>query len=172
MRPHMKTILVLAMHGAPPNDFAKKELVEFMGLHNQLEHTPVAQQSPIQKRLDELNEKVRSWPRTSTNDPFYAGSIALAKQLEVASKMTVILGFNEFCAPSLDEALEQAALAAERVLVITPMMTRGGEHSERDIPASIRTAQNNHRQVDFQYIWPFDVSEVAGFLAEQLKRFE
>jgi len=167
----MKTILVLAMHGAPPNDFPRDELVEFISLHNQLEHLPANQASTFQKRYMELNDKIRTWPRTSVNDPFHAGSIELAKQLEVASGLCVFLGFNEFCAPSLDEALEQAALAAERVLVITPMMTRGGEHSERDIPAGILRVQSHHPEAHIQYVWPFDLGKVAGFLAEQVKPY-
>jgi sirohydrochlorin cobaltochelatase len=167
----MKTILVLAMHGAPPHDFPKNELVEYMSLHNQLEHNPASQEDEIRARYMELNEKVRSWPRTSSNDPFYAGSFALAKQLEAASGLAVILGFNEFCAPSLDEALSLAASTAESVLVITPMMTRGGEHSEKDIPDSIRRVRTKHPNTNIQYIWPFEVNEVARFLAEQVRRF-
>ena len=120
----------------------------------------------------ELHDKVRSWPRTPANDPFFTGSLALALQLEQASGLPVILGFNEFCAPSLDEALEQATLGAERVLVITPMMTRGGEHSEQDIPECIRRVQCHHPQANIQYIWPFDVNEVARFLAEQVTRHQ
>ncbi len=168
----MSTILVLAMHGAPPNDFPTKELMEFMSLHNQLERTVEHTQAAIQKRYAELEMKVRSWPRTSTNDPFYAGSLELADHLRGASGLPVLLGFNEFCAPSLDEALEQAASTHENVLVITPMMTRGGEHSEVDIPTSIRKAQNQHPKVAIQYVWPFEVSEVAKFLSEQVSRYK
>jgi hypothetical protein len=35
----MKTVIVLAMHGAPPNDFPKPELMELFGLHTHLEHS-------------------------------------------------------------------------------------------------------------------------------------
>jgi sirohydrochlorin cobaltochelatase len=168
----MKTILVLAMHGAPPNDFPKDELSELMGLHHRLEHASGADQVELQRRYTVLNNKVCYWPRTPQNDPFYTGSIALAKQLEIASKLPVILGFNEFCAPSMDEALEQAASKAEVILVVTPMMTRGGEHSEKDIPASVRRAQELYPDMKIQYIWPFDSSDVARFLAAQVKRFQ
>ena len=168
----MKTILVLAMHGAPPNDFPKNELSELMGLHHRMEHAFGAEQVAFQRRYTELNNMVYSWPRTPRNDPFYAGSTALAEQLEIASGLPVVLGFNEFCAPSMDEALEQAASRAEVVLVVTPMMTRGGEHSEQDIPASIRRAQERHLDVKIKYVWPFDTLEVARFLAEQVLRFQ
>jgi sirohydrochlorin cobaltochelatase len=166
----MKTILVLAMHGAPPNDFPRDELAEYMSLHNQLEHIPGSQQGTSRKRYVELQDKLWYWPRTPLNDPFFAGSRALAKKLEEACGLPVVLGFNEFCAPNLDEAIEHATMSADRVLVITPMMTRGGEYSEHDIPESIQRVQSHHPDVLIQYIWPFDTREVARFLAEQVKR--
>ena len=81
----------------------------------------------------------------------------------------MIVGFNEFCAPSLDEALDQAAARGPvQVRVVTPMMTRGGEHAESDIPAAVEAARGRHPGVAFVYTWPFPVSEVARFLAEQM----
>jgi sirohydrochlorin cobaltochelatase len=168
----MKTMLVLAMHGAPPKDFPKNELAEMMGLHHRLEQAFNSDQAELKRRYAELNYKVCTWPRTPYNDPFYTGSTALARHLEIASGLPVVLGFNEFCAPSMDETLEQAVSQAEEVLVVTPMMTRGGEHSEHDIPASIQRVQDRHPDVKIQYVWPFDITEVARFLAEQLKRFQ
>jgi len=32
----MKTIIILAMHGSPPNDFPKSTLMEYFGLHARL----------------------------------------------------------------------------------------------------------------------------------------
>jgi sirohydrochlorin cobaltochelatase len=166
----MKTILVLAMHGAPPNDFPKNDLAELMGLHHQLENTPDPQQAMLLERYLELQTRVRSWPRTALNDPFFAGSTKLAQQLEETSGLPVLLGFNEFCAPSLDETLERAASNAEQVLVVTPMVTRGGEHSERDIPASISRVRFKHPEASFTYVWPFDIGDVARFLSEQVHK--
>ena len=50
------------------------------------------------------------------------------------------------------------------------MMTRGGEHSESDIPAAIQRAQELHPGLTVRYIWPFDIAEVARFLAAQIAR--
>ena len=81
------------------------------------------------------------------------------------------MGYNEFCAPSLDRALDQAAAReAEQVIVVTPMMTPGGEHAEEDIPAAIRRAEERHPALAFAYAWPFDVDDVARFLAAQVGR--
>lgn len=169
----MSTTIVLAMHGAPPADFPGDELAEFFGLHMRLEHgRPGAEQpSGLAARYAALEEKMRNWPRTPQNDPFHAASLELAQRLEEATGTQVLAGFNEFCAPTLDAALDEAAASgAERVVVVTPMMTRGGEHSERDIPAAVERARSRHAAAQFVYVWPFDPADIAHFLAGQIER--
>lgn len=169
----MKSVIVLAMHGAPPRDFPRAELAEFMSLHGRLEAAAVSHSPALESRYEELEQKMRRWPRSRQNDPFFASSQEIAAALERASGYAVTTGFNEFCAPGLDEALERAASSgAARVLVVTPMMTRGGEHSEKDIPQAVKKVQEKHPDVRFVYAWPFETSEVAGFLASQIKKFE
>lgn len=167
----MSTTIVLAMHGAPPVDFPGEELAEFFGLHMRLEHGPPGgeQRARLEARYEELEEKVRTWPRTPQNDPFYAASLEMAAHLEEATGSQVVVGFNEFCAPTLDDALAEAAgPGVQQVVVVTPMMTRGGEHAERDIPAAIEWARARHEGVAFFYAWPFDAADVAAFLAGQI----
>src|SRR5579885_2030587 len=133
-----KIIIVLAMHGAPPNDLPQQELADYFALHMQMEHAAPDRQSEFAVRYTSLDTKVRTWPRTAANDPFYCASHELAAALSKTIGYKVIVGFNEFCSPNLDEALDQAvAQGTERIIVITPMMTSGGEHSEADIPAAI-----------------------------------
>jgi len=124
----------------------------------------------LQRRYRKLDAKIRAWPRTVKNDPFWAGSQELAEHLRTATGSEVIVGFNEFCAPTLDDALDQAARQSDKVFVITPMMTRGGEHSEVEIPDSVKRAQERHPNVAFKYAWPLDISAIARFLAEQIAR--
>jgi sirohydrochlorin cobaltochelatase len=167
----MQTIIVLAMHGAPPNDFPHHEMAELLGLHARLEHAAEAERAALERRHAELDAKMREWPRTAQNDLFYIGSQELTAHLSRAMGREVILGFNEFCAPSLDDALDQAvAQEAEQVIVITPMMTRGGEHAEADIPAAIQRARERHPKTPIVYAWPFETSKVAQFLAAQVAR--
>jgi len=62
----MKTIIILAMHGSPPNDFPKSTLMEYFGLHARLEHMPVADpehgREGMAGRYQELDTKLRTWP--------------------------------------------------------------------------------------------------------------
>lgn len=169
----MKSVIVLAMHGSPPRDFPRAELAEFMTLHARLEAAAVSHSPTLESRYEEMEQKMRQWPRSQQNDSFFASSQEIAAELEHASGYEVILGFNEFCSPDLGEALERAVSSdAGRVFVVTPMMTRGGEHSEKDIAQTVKRAQEKHAGVRFVYAWPFETAEVAGFLATHVKRFE
>lgn len=165
----MKTIIVLAMHGAPPNDLPRDEAVEFFALHARLEHTHPSERAGLEQRFAALEQKMRDWPRNALNDPFYTSSYELAQHLAQQTGLAVMVGFNEFCAPSLDKALDQAVAAdAERVIVVTPMLTRGGEHAERDIPAALVRARQRHPAARIEYAWPFDVADTARFLGVRI----
>jgi len=161
-------VIVLAMHGSPPNDFPEDEKVEYFKLHA----TPSAMRNrSLTGRLDLLEAKIRHWPRTEQNDFFHASSHKLAASIQGKSGCTTLVGFNEFCNPTVAEALDQAVRRAEgAVAVVTPMMTPGGKHAEREIPLLIQEAKQRHPGTDIVYVWPFDVSDVASFLTEQIQR--
>jgi len=165
------TVIVLAMHGVPPADFPRQELDEFLALHARFEHG-AAGGGPGSERYDELETRMRHWPRTEDNDPYHAASYELARELSRVARCEVVVGFNEFCAPGLDQALDLAvASKAASVLVVTPMMTGGGEHSEKDIPSAISRARERHTGKRIVYAWPFPVADVAAFLAAQVAQF-
>jgi sirohydrochlorin cobaltochelatase len=171
-----ETAIVLAMHGAPPNDFPRPELAEFFALHARIEQAgpgglpQTDEWFEVEDRHRKLDAKMRSWPRSAANDPFHAGSVAIAQALATTAGMTVVLGFNEFCAPTIPQALDTAALEARRVIVVTPMLTPGGEHAGTEIPAEIERARVRHRRTEFLYAWPFEPADVAEFLAAQAAR--
>ncbi len=52
------------------------------------------------------------------------------------------------------------------------MMTRGGEHSEVDIPTAIKRIEFRNPDVSIEYICPFDSAQVAQSLAAQITYFE
>ena len=165
----MRSVILLAMHGTPPLDYPKLELMEFLGLHSRGAHAGESLPAALVHRYQELDEKIRRWPRSAGNDPFFAGSQELAVQLRRISGRKVILGFIEFCSPSLDEALDQAAgQGAEKIIVVTPMMTRGGEHAEQDIPEALERARKRHPKEKIIYIWPFPAQNIAEFLNSQV----
>lgn len=168
----MKTCIVLAMHGAPPNDFPRQELSEFFSLHSRLEHSRSLDIDTLRRRHAELEKKIREWPRTAQNDPYHSAAFTLARQLQLAAEQPVFVGFNEFCAPTLDEALDQAASkTVQRIVVVTPMMTRGGGHSEKEIPTAVQRAKERHPNIHFLYAWPFDEADIARFLYLQILGF-
>ena len=168
----MRTVIVLAMHGIPPLDYPRKELAEFFKLHSMVEGMggPISQE--VQCQYDALSRRIRDWPRSQENDPFQKASQDLAAKLSEVSGCEVIVGYNEFCSPTLDEALLAAVdKGAERIMVVTTMMTRGGDHSEKDIPSSIEEFKRLHPNMEVIYAWPFDGDQVARFLNDHISRF-
>lgn len=170
MKNDANIVIVLAMHGIPPRDFPKNELKELFEIRAALKHAKNTEKTLLD-RHDFLDNKMRLWPRTEGNDPFHFGSTELGRELAIQSGFRVIVGFNEFCDPDLDKAIRQAVrLANEKVLVTTPMMTRGGSHSKGDIPAAILGVQKDFPKTQIIYAWPFPVSEIAGFLCAQIQK--
>ena len=166
----MKNVAVLIMHGMSPKDFPDCEKKEFLRLKAQGDAI-LASPSEEGRRARELDDKMRRWPRHAQNDPFFFAAQELARALERLLGFDVVCGFNEFCAPSVQQAFDRAALLdPEEIIVVTPMMTRGGFHSETDIPREVREAQKRYPKLAFRYAWPFETSDIAAFLATQIQR--
>ena len=167
----MSDVIVLAVHGNLASDFPKEELGEYFGLRGRLALVTADDKARVEARYRALDARLRAWPRTPANDPFWAASMALGEHLSHVAGPRVVVGFNEFCDPSVDTALDHAAaLGASRILVVTPMLTRGGEHAEHEIPAAIRRARERHQGLPIVYAWPYEPIEVAQFLTDQLSR--
>ncbi len=158
------------MHGGLPADFPKEDMIRFISIDH-VGHVSGDAAEDDAKELHDLEEKIRNWPRSEDNDPYYAGSMELKEALESVLDYPVILAFNEFCAPSIEDAIVQGVdqYAVKEVLMVTAMTTAGGAHSEKDIPEAIARARKLVRdEVSIKYIWPIPVSETAQFLSERI----
>jgi sirohydrochlorin cobaltochelatase len=122
----------------------------------------------------ELEQHLRRWPRTPENDPYQAGLEALAAHWRGRLKdVYFALAYNEFCAPTLEEAVDEVVGAgASQVTIVPTMFTPGGSHSEIEIPAAIEALTARHPHVRLRYAWPFDLDLIAGMLTEHLQRFD
>ena len=168
----MKTTIILVAHGVPPTDFPREETGEFFGISSRIRRAGPEEAKTLRERQRVLEEKMRNWPRTPENDPFYFATRELADRLAAGLGLDVGLAFNEFCAPDIETALDDAVAAgAGKVIVATTMMTRGGGHSESEIKAAIDAAGKRHPDADIIYAWPYETDEVASFLASHVRRF-
>jgi sirohydrochlorin cobaltochelatase len=165
-------MILLVAHGVPPNDFPAEERNEFFGLAGRLGRAAPGERKALEERRRVLEDRMRNWPRTRENDPFYFASRELAEGLGGAAGLEVRLAFNEFCAPDMDTALEgMAGDGAGRIVVATTMMTRGGEHSETEISKSIEAARRRRPLVEIIYAWPYQTGELAEFLSAHIRHF-
>jgi sirohydrochlorin cobaltochelatase len=156
--------VVLVGHGAVPTDCPPDLAGEFKRLEAE------ASRGKPSPRFFEVDAKLRKWPRTPKTDPYKAGleQIAAALQKQVPDRV-VLTAYNEFCGPSLEESVADAvARGMTDVVVVTTMYTRGGIHSETEIPEIVAALSKKYPKLSLRYAWPFSVDAIAGFLASHL----
>ncbi len=155
-----RRVVLLVGHGAAASDTPRALVQRLKALEGQRR----AQRTPISDEERELDEKVRSWPRSDTTDPYRAGVLKLADRLR-ARVGDVFIAFNEFCAPTVEAAFAEAVSFGAREIVLVPtMMTPGGVHSEVEIPEIIEELRAAYPDIRIFYAWPFDLDDVAGLL--------
>lgn len=152
--------LLLVGHGGPAKDFPK--LTEYFKLHG--------------KNSDEarkIEDEMAHWPRTEHNDAYWGGFMKIARSLEQSRAFSSMqIAFNEMCAPSVEEALDELAKQRpDTILVTSIMVTPGGVHSEKDIPLSIENFKEQHPDIVVIYAWPYDTRLISSFVVDHVKTF-
>lgn len=165
----IKEAVILIGHGSAATDTPRPLVGELKRLETERQARRELTMSP---REAELDKQVREWPRTPQNDAYKAGVDEIAAAL--APKLggrKLVTAYNEFCAPSVEDALD--GLVREgytRITLISTMYTRGGIHAECEIPGIVTEARKKHPGVTIEYAWPFDAGFLADFLVAQLVR--
>ncbi len=160
--------VVLVGHGAVPADCPRDLVTRLKALEGRRRATG----GPMGDEEAALDARIRTWPRTSATDPYGAGLEALAASLRpLLGSARLVVAYNEFCAPTLEEAVAKLAATGARTVVVVPsMLTPGGVHSEIEIPETIERLRASHPTLALRYAWPFDLTAVARLLAEQVRR--
>jgi sirohydrochlorin cobaltochelatase len=165
-----KKVVVLVGHGGVPKDLPRAWIREMKQLFRQAEELG---DPGLREQAELLEQRVRSYPRTDATDPYRAGIRALAERLRAHTDWHVVVAFNEFCAPTIEEAIAQAvADGAARIQVMTTMITPGGSHSEIDIPRALEVARAAHPGVVVDFAWPMDLELLAAMYAGHLNRLD
>ena len=161
----MKAVVLIG-HGGVPKDFPSEKVSRLRMLEAQRQRNNT-EMSDEEAKID---HEIRSWPRTKENDPFHFGVLSIAKHLqEKIGDTKLMVAYNEFCGPSIEEATEQLVNEGyKHVVFLTTMFTPGGVHSEFEIPVIVDTLKKQYPTVQFEYPWPFNMDQVATFLSAQL----
>jgi sirohydrochlorin cobaltochelatase len=161
--------VILVGHGGIPKD-CPSELVTKL---KRLEAQRRAAGTPMSAEERELDSRIRRWPRTAATDPYQSGLEAVAAQMKPHLDGALFaVAYNEFCAPTLEESVEELIKkGATHITVTTTMFTPGGSHSEIEIPEILDHLKRQYPGAVLRYAWPFDLSMVAKLLQEQVARF-
>jgi sirohydrochlorin cobaltochelatase len=158
--------VILVGHGAAAKDCPRELVTRWKSL----EGRRMATGGPPSEEETALDRKIRQWPRTPENDPYRMGLLAIADALRpLVAPAELFVAYNEFCAPTLEEAAEAAISAGAREIVVIPsMLTPGGIHSEVEIPEILELVRAQHPGTLVRYAWPFDLGQVAALLAARV----
>ncbi len=161
--------MVLVGHGGLPRDCPRELVQRFKQLEGQRKGTT---DPPGREEVD-LDQKIRNWPRTADNDPYFGGIQRLQEQLAPRlNGLPLIVAYNEFCAPTVEDAVAQLVSQGVNEIVVVPtMMTPGGSHSEREIPELLDGLRSRHPKISLRYAWPFDLGQLAELLAGHIGKF-
>ena len=161
--------VVLVGHGGIPKDCPQDLVTRFKRLEAQRR---AGKQPPSAEEI-KLNNTIRRWPRTAETDPYRSGLESFGEALRPhLNGARFALAYNEFCTPSLEEAVEDLIQqGATSITVLTTMFTPGGSHSEVEIPEILDQLKKTHPNVTIRYAWPFDLAMVARMMAQQYANF-
>jgi len=161
--------VILVGHGGLPKDCPREIIQQF----KQLERERKTSGKPASSEERDLESRIREWPRTPENDPYKAGLEQLAERLEpLLAGAPLVLAYNEFCAPTVEDAVADLAVrGVTHITVVPTMLTPGGSHSEIEIPEILDDLRTRHPALEIRYAWPTDLDLLAGMLADHLKKF-
>ncbi len=161
--------VILVGHGGVPHD-CPSDLISKL---KRLEAQRRAAGAPMSQEEQEIDQQVRHWPRTAESDPYKTGLETLGSHLRsLLNGEHFALAYNEFCTPTLEEAVESLiAEGAKDITVTSTMFTPGGSHSELEVPESLAALRKTYPDITLRYAWPFDLDLVSRMLAEHIKKY-
>ena len=118
--------VILVGHGGIPKDCPQQLVTRLKRLEARRR---VAKTSPTPEEID-LDTKIRRWPRTVETEPYQTGLETIAERLRARLNCALFaVAYNEFCAPTLEESVEDLIeRGATEITVTTTMFTPGGSH--------------------------------------------
>ena len=165
-----KKAVILVGHGGLPSNIAPEIVENFMRVHK----TRIKAGGPITEREVELDSIIRNWERTPENDPYKSGLESLASHMKpMLQDYLVKTAYNEFCYPAIEDAVDELAKEnISKIIIVTTMITRGGSHSENEIPEELKTLRQKYSDIDIEYAWPFSMDAFALFLTDHIKNYK
>lgn len=163
-------VTILVGHGSP----ARGTSPEWLARMKALESARRRSGTPMSDEERRLDAAIRAVPRTDENDRYKVGLERLATKLAaLLAPEPLAVAYNEFCAPSLEDAVASAVERGfRRVRVIPTMLVEGGSHSAEEIPEALAELREAYHGVEIVYCWPFDGERVAALFAAQLASFD
>jgi sirohydrochlorin cobaltochelatase len=164
----VRKVIIVVGHGQLPSDLPKEVRERYFRLRAN------PRKKPDEERLyEELDRTIANWPRNNLNDPYWNSLRKLAEliRIKLHEEYDVVVAFNEFCAPHIENALEDACRKGYDTIVVVPtMLIPGGVHSEEEIPSTIEKISTKYGK-RISYVWPFNTEDIAQLVVKHIASY-
>jgi len=79
-----------------------------------------------------------------SSDPHWCATFEALATPALQARADVCIAYMELAEPSLDRAIEQAALEKVEQILVLPLFLAAGRHLRRDIPARVRELEERY----------------------------
>ena len=170
----VKTAVVVIGHGIIAKNYPADKMAAYRNVMSAVEKSGGEQAAPdsLKAQMAAMDLDMRAWPRTAENDPYDASVQQLARDIQKVGHYDIVeVAFNEFCGQDVDDAITAAVdKGASRVIVMSTMLIKGGDHADREILGKIIKARAERPQADVRYVWPIDELNMAHFFVGEIDR--
>jgi len=115
-----------------------------------------------------LENEIINWPRTPNNDPSYFSLINLREELYFVLGFNVEFAFEEYCAPSIRDAIFNLLSKGYSSIIIVPIDYIAGINAK--ILKEIEEIKKS-KDIDIQIAWPYKLGLQADFIATHILSF-
>jgi len=162
MKKEKRRAIILVSKGSIPKDFPKEKIMEYLSLKFEVS------KGGDMKRMKELEEELKKWPRNPENDPAYFAIINLCEELRFVLGYETQFAFENYCSPSLEETLQEIIRKGYTSIIVVPLdFLTGLDENSLNIIEKIK----NENFVEISIAWPYKIGHQADFIATHILSF-
>ncbi|MEO0271272.1 MAG: CbiX/SirB N-terminal domain-containing protein [candidate division WOR-3 bacterium] len=163
----MKYIIFVG-HGSVPYDFPQEKLKKYFFLRSKKMKGELNKEE--KKEFLNLERELHYFERNAENDPHYFFHKKLKDEIEKELNIKCYFAFNEFCAPNLEEVIEEIVKNENNSeIFIVPTMFTGGHHTDEEIKEEIEKIKEKFKNLRIKYLYPFNFEYIKELFEKHIK---
>lgn len=163
----MKHIIFIG-HGSVPYDFTQEKLKRYFLLRSKKMKNEMNDEEG--KEFLNLERELNYFERNKVNDPHYFFHKKLKDEIEKELNIKTIFAFNKFCAPGLEEVIEEIVKNENNSeIYVVPTMFTGGRHTDEEIKEDIEKIKRKFKDLRINYLYPFKFEYIKELFKKHIE---